>query len=459
MASSPVVDVAAVLDRPRWSGVQKRVLAICFCLALLEGFDSQAMGYAAPGVAKEFGLGPGALALVFSSALVGMFLGSGAFGLAADRFGRRRVLLVGTLVFGVGTVLIVVAGTSAGSLAALRFLAGIGMGGTIATQLALAAEYSPARIRSTVIMILVGSLGLGSFLGGVVAAALIPAYGWRSIFAVGGILPLVLFVVMAVGLPDSLRFLLTSGRVAEARKLLARVAPDAVVDERVSLVLPEETIRRSPVATLFTDGRAFGTTLVWIAGFMNFLAVYLLLSWLPALFEQAGLSSRTAVAATATFTLGGFVGAIVLGLLIDRRGRANRLLALGYLGSAVFAVVAAVSTHQPPVLFGAIFLAGFGIIGCQGGVNAAAAAMYPTAARGTGVGWASGAGRVGSIIGPTLGGSLLAAGLASTSIIAAAAVPMVLAAIAVAPLGSASRRRAEADSKNPAAPAVEDTNA
>jgi MFS transporter, AAHS family, 4-hydroxybenzoate transporter len=444
MGSSPTVDVVQVIDEARWSPLQKRVALICFCLAMLEGFDSQAMGYAAPSVAKEFGLGPAALSLVFSSGLIGMFLGSGLFGLAADRLGRRKVLIIGALVFGAATLLIAVVGNSVESLTALRFIAGIGMGGTIATQIALAAEYTPARMRSTVVMMLVGALGLGSFLGGLAAAALIPTFGWRAIFALGGILPLLLVGWMIPALPDSIRFLIAAGRLDRARTLLGQVAPESVQDGRAVLVMPEEGTRRSPVATLFTDGRALGTTLVWIAYFMNLLAVYLLLSWLPVLFEQAGLSPQMAVAATATFTLGGFIGGITLGLLIDRRGRASAILTAGYLTAAVFAVVASLTTRQPPVLFVSIFIAGFGIIGCQGGISAAAASMYPTAARGTGVGWAAGFGRLGSIVGPTLGGALIAGGLAATSIIAAAAVPIVLAAAAVAPLGLAARRRKSA---------------
>jgi AAHS family 4-hydroxybenzoate transporter-like MFS transporter len=442
MSGSPPIDVVQAMDRARLSALQKRVIAICFGMALLEGFDSQAMGYAAPSVAREFGLGPGALSLVFSSGLLGMLVGSFVFGFVADRIGRRRVMIWCGLLIGVATLLIAVLGSSVGALAGLRFVAGIGMGGAISTQIAVAAEYTPARLRSTAIMVLVGSLGLGSFLGGLVATALIPSYGWRSIFVVGGVLPLLLTAWILHSLPDSIRFLVAAGRQPEARRLLEQVAPESVGDTSARLVLPEEPDRRSPVATLFTDRRALGTVLVWITYFMNLLAVYFLLSWLPVLFEQAGLSPRMALAATATFTLGGFVGGIVLGLLIDRRGNAHRTLAAGYLLAAVCAVVASLTAQTTPILLVAIFLAGFGVIGCQGGVSAAAASMYPTTARGTGVGWAAGAGRLGSIIGPTVGGSLIAAGLAATNVIAVAAVPIVLAAVAVSGIGAASRRAA-----------------
>ncbi|MCE7011157.1 MFS transporter [Kibdelosporangium philippinense] len=443
MDGLPKVDIGKVIDGSRWSALQKLVIGMCFGLALLEGYDLQAMAYTASSVAREFGLGPGALSFVFSSGLVGMFLGSGIFGLTADRFGRRIVLVVGALVFGVGTLLVAVVGNSVETLAILRFLAGIGLGGTISTQLAMAAEYAPARARSTVVMLLVGAVGLGASVGGLVAAVVIPAFGWRMIFAIGGVLPLLLAVWMARGLPDSIRFLLAAGRADEARDLLRRVAPDAVADGPVDLVSPTDHTGRSPVASLFTEGRALGTVLVWIAYFMNLVSVYFLLSWLPVLFQQAGLSASTATVATSTFAAGGIFGGFLLGRLIDRdeHGRTHRFLVLGYLIAAACAVVASVTTQQPPLLFIAVFLAGFGVGGSQGGVSAAAASMYPTAARATGVGWATGVGRIGSILGPTLGGSLLAAGLAATSIIAVAAVPMALAAVAVAPLGMAARRR------------------
>lgn len=453
--SVPTIDVVQVMDRARLSALQKRIIAICFGMALLEGFDSQAMGYAAPSVAKEFGLGAGALSLVFSSGLFGMLVGSFVFGLVADRIGRRRVMLWCALIVGVATLLVAVLGSSVGALAVLRFLAGIGMGGAISTQIALAAEYTPARLRSTIIMLLVGCLGLGSFLGGLAAAALIPTYGWRSIFVLGGVLPLVLAAWIMVSLPDTIRFLVAAGRQEEARRLLAKVAPESLGDTAAQLVLPEEPARRSPVATLFTDRRGLGTVLVWITYFMNLLAVYFLLSWMPVLFEQAGLTQQMAVTATAVFALGGFAGGIVLGMLIDRRGYAHRTLAAGYLLAATFAVVASLTADETPVLLIAIFLAGFGVIGCQGGVSAAAASMYPTTARGTGVGWAAGVGRLGSILGPTVGGSLIAAGLAATNVIALAAVPIVLAAVAVSGIGAASRRAATpgGPAERPAVPA------
>jgi MFS transporter, AAHS family, 4-hydroxybenzoate transporter len=443
MSSPPVIDVVQVMDRARLSALQKRVIAICFGMALLEGFDSQAMGYAAPSVAREFGLGPGALSLVFSSGLLGMLVGSFLFGFLADRIGRRQVMIWCGLLIGVATLLIAVLGTTVAALAVLRFIAGVGMGGAISTQIAVAAEYTPARVRSTVIMVLVGSLGLGSFLGGLAAAALIPSYGWRSIFVLGGVLPLLLTAWILLRMPDSIRYLVAAGRQPDALRLLAQVAPDSLVgDQPARLVLPEEPAQRSPVATLFTQRRAIGTVLVWIAYFMNLLAVYFLLSWLPVLFEQVGLSQQMAVAATAVFALGGFIGGITLGMLIDRRGHAHRILAVGYLLAAAFAVIASLTANITPVLLIAIFLAGFGVIGCQGGISAAAASMYPTTARGTGVGWAAGIGRFGSILGPTVGGALIAAGLAATSIIASAAVPIVLAAAAVSGLGVATRHAA-----------------
>lgn len=451
MTAPPVIDVLRTLDSARISALQKRVIAICFGMTVLEGFDTQAMGYAAPGVAREFNLSAGALSLVFSSGLLGMLVGSFGFGFAADRIGRRRVMIWCALLTGLGTLLIPVFGSTAGVLAVLRFAAGIGMGGAISTQIALTAEYTPARLRTTTIMMLTGTLGLGSALGGLVSAALIPSYGWRSIFVVGGVLPLALAAWILARLPDSIMFLVAAGRQSQAQRLLAQVAPESITaGAPARLVLPEEPARQSPVVTLFADRRAVGTILVWITCFMNDLAVFFLLSWLPLLLERAGLTQRLAVAATAVFALGGFIGAIGLGILIDRRGHAHRTLAAGYLLGAAFAVITSVTLRSTPLLFIAIFLAGVGIVGCECGARAAAAAMYPTSARGTGVGWAIGVGRVGSITGPAVGGSLIAAGLAATTIIATAALPAVLAMAAVLGLGAyrTARGRAQPGSES-----------
>jgi AAHS family 4-hydroxybenzoate transporter-like MFS transporter len=425
------LDVAATIDRSRLSALQVRTILLCFGIAVLDGFDAQLIGYAAPSMAKEFGLGPAVFGVVFSAGLLGMTLGSFVFGTLADRVGRRAVIIFCTVLFAVVTLALPLAG-SVTMFVVLRFVAGLGLGGATPSLIALASEYTPARIRSMTVMVLVGSLSLGAFFGGLVATVLIPATGWRSLFVVGGVIPLVIAVALWFGLPDSLRFLIARGRDVQARALLRRI--DRAAGAFDAPFAPESAPVRSPVAALFSDGRAVGTSVLWVVFFANLLVLFSLLSWLPTLFSAAGLASRTAFAATAVYSLGGFIGGLVMGFLIDRTGRAHRVLVTGYVLAALGIVVAALATTVVPLLMVAVFFIGAGISGGQTGISALAAAMYPTAARGTGVGWAYGVGRIGSIVGPTVSGVLLAAGLGPTAIVGLAVVPVAVAAVGVAAL-------------------------
>jgi AAHS family 4-hydroxybenzoate transporter-like MFS transporter len=440
------IDVAATIDRARLSGLQIRTITLCFSVAILDGFDAQLIGYAAPSITNEFGLGPAAFGAVFSAGLLGMVIGSFLFGTIADRIGRRAVIIFCTVLFALVTLALPLAG-SLTTFVVLRFVAGLGLGGATPSLIALVAEYTPVRIRSRTVMVLVGSLSLGAFFGGIVATALIPLAGWRSVFIVGGGFPLVIVVVMLFGLPESVRFLNSRRRYERARELLSRIDPSAAAND--SPLSAESALVRSPVAALFSAGRAVSTIVLWVVFFANLLVAFSLLSWLPTLFTAAGLAPRIAFAATATFSLGGFLGGLAMGVLIDRTGRPHRVLLVGYLLAVAGIVVTTMATSVLPLLLVAVFFIGVGIAGGQTGISALAAAMYPTAARGTGVGWAFGVGRIGSVLGPTVSGVLLAAGLGPTAIVGLAVGPVLVAAGGVSGLALLSRSsRQEAQTGN-----------
>src|SRR5271165_609515 len=206
----PVVDLVDFIDRQPVGGFHLRLLLICAAVLLLDGFDTQAIGYVAPALAKEWGLTKGALGPVFSAGLVGLMIGALVFGPLADRVGRKKIIVFSTLAFGIGA-LVTAFVQDVNTLLAVRFLTGLGLGGAMPNAIATTAEFNPRRRRATMVMIMFCGFSVGAALGGLLAAALIPHFGWRSVFVVGGIAPLLLAAVLARQLPESVRFLALTG--------------------------------------------------------------------------------------------------------------------------------------------------------------------------------------------------------------------------------------------------------
>jgi AAHS family 4-hydroxybenzoate transporter-like MFS transporter len=275
---------------------------------------------------------------------------------------------------------------------------------------------------------------LGSTIGGVVSAPLIARFGWEAVFICGGIVPLALIPILCIAMPESARFL--AMKVDGERRvtpILRRIDPRLNPADFVAQVRKEAdagAAGKFPISGLFRGGRTPTTLLLWLAFFMNLLVMYFLVNWLPSLLRGNGLSLKIAIASTATLNLGGVVGAIMLGRLIDKREPAI-VLGIAYLASAVFILIIAYSGANVALLLAGAGAAGFGIVGGQIGLNAVAASTYPDAVRSTGVGWALGVGRIGSILGPVAGGALLGLGWSSQQLLLMALVPALITAIAV----------------------------
>lgn len=407
------VTTSSVVER--MSRAQIVAVGICLLIAVLDGLDAQLIAYAAPSIVKEFGFGPASFGIVFSSSLLGMALGSVAFGMLADRIGRKPVMVTATLVFAFATLLIPAYADTIGSFMVIRFVAGVGLGGVTPSLIAMIAENTPLRARSMAVTVSVGCLSLGAFLGGIVARWMIPTHGWRSIFVVGGVVPLVLAVVMLAGL----------------RRLESRSPKD------------EGGAGSASPAELFRAARGSSTLVLWVVFFANLLVMYALLNWLPTLFVKAGHSAATATIGGSLFALGGFAGGVAIGLLMDRIGRPHAILVVAYLLGLVGIAVVAMA-DQTALLMVGIVLAGVGVVGGQTGISALAVDLYPSHVRGAGVGWAYAIGRVGSIVGPTLSGFLVASGLEVNAIIGTAAIPAAVAGGGVVVLASLGVRRVRA---------------
>jgi AAHS family 4-hydroxybenzoate transporter-like MFS transporter len=314
-------------------------------------------------------------------------------------------------------------------LLAIRFLTGLGLGGAMPNAVAMTSEFNPRRRRATMVMIMFCGFSVGAALGGILAAAMIPQFGWRSVFIVGGVAPLLLVPILALKLPESVRFLALTGRANErVAQLLGFISPKTAFAPATQFVVNEPELTGVPVLHLFREGRTLVTLLLWVIFFMSLLDIYFLANWLPTVLNDLGASVSSAVLIGSMLQVGGVVGTFALGSVIDRFS--FRALALVYF-IAVFAVGAIGQLgHSVVFVTVAIFVAGFCVIGGQIAANALAAAFYPTSVRATGVGWALGIGRVGSIIGPLVGGMLLTAEWSTASVFMAAAAAALCAALA-----------------------------
>jgi MFS transporter, AAHS family, 4-hydroxybenzoate transporter len=425
---APIVDVAEFIDAQAVGGFQIRLLLTCAAVLFLDGFDTTAIGYVAPSLAREWGLSKGALGPVFSAGLFGLMIGALLLGPLADRIGRRKIIIFSTLAFGIGT-LVTAFVQDVNTLLAIRFLTGLGLGGAMPNTIALTSEFSPHRRRATMVMAMFCGFSVGAALGGFLAAGLMPYFGWRSVFIVGGAAPLLLVPFLALNLPESVRFLALTGRAdARVAQLLGRVNLNAMFAPVTRFTVHEPQLVGMPVLHLFTGGRTRVTLLLWVVFFMSLLDLYFLSNWLPTVLSDLGASVSAAAAIGSMLQVGGVVAIAVLGNIIDRFS--FRALALLYF-VAVFAVGAIGQLgHSAAFVTLAIFVAGFCIVGGQTAANALAAGYYPTSIRSSGVGWALGIGRVGSIAGPLVGGALMTMRWSTGEVFMAAAAAALCAALA-----------------------------
>ncbi|KWR75074.1 MFS transporter [Cupriavidus sp. IDO] len=437
MPASQPLNVTAFIDRHPLSAFQVTIVVLCFLIVAVDGFDTAAIGFIAPAIRGEWHLTPAQLAPLFGAGLGGLMAGAFLFGPLADRFGRKSVLVLSVLFFGAASLASAWSGDLM-TLIALRFLTGLGLGGAMPNAITLTSEFCPDKRRSFLVTTMFCGFTLGSAFGGLASAALIDAFGWRSVLVVGGVLPLGLAVLLASLLPESVRYLVMAGKGRERiAATLQRIAPQADLRD-ATFVVSEQRATGSPVRHLFRPELLRGTLLFWLTFFMSLLVIYLLSSWLPTLLRSTGQSMRTAALVTTMFQVGGTVGAIALGWLMDRINPHYVLTASYTLAGLCIAAVG--SFASDPVAAGvAVFFAGFCISGSQVGGNALSASFYPTDCRATGVSWANAVGRMGSVIGSVGGATMLSMGLGMPALFALIGVPAVIAGVSMFSLGMVRR--------------------
>ncbi|EHT0024977.1 aromatic acid/H+ symport family MFS transporter [Escherichia coli] len=396
-------DLQALIDAAPVGKMQWRVIICCFLVVMLDGFDTAAIGFIAPDIRTHWQLTAGDLAPLFGAGLLGLTAGALLCGPLSDRFGRKRVIELCVFLFG-ALSLASAFSPDLQTLVFLRFLTGLGLGGAMPNTITMTSEYLPARRRGALVTLMFCGFTLGSAFGGIVSAQLVPVIGWHGILVLGGVLPLMLFVALLVVLPESPRW--------QVRRQL----PQAVIAKTVSAITRERyvdthfyliesaSVTKGSIRQLFMGRQLPITLMLWVVFFMSLLIIYLLSSWMPTLLNHRGIDLQHASWVTAAFQIGGTLGALALGVLMDKFNP-FRVLAL------------------------AIFGTGIGISGSQVGLNALTATLYPTQSRATGVSWSNAIGRCGAIVGSLSGGVMMAMNFSFDTLFFIIAVPAAISAV------------------------------
>ncbi len=419
--------VSAIIDQRPMGRFQIWTMALCGTVIVLDGFDTQSIGFLAPSMAETLQVSVKTFGPIFAAALVGLMISSMLSGPIADRFGRKGPIVVCTLIFG-SFAMLTARCTSFDQLLAFRFLTGLGLGGALSNSVALMSEYAPKRLLAVIVSMMFCGMPAGAVLGTQVSAIMLPRWGWQSVFYAGGILPVTLAILLIAILPESVRSLEVTG--ADQRKIsriLARISPE-LASAPISRTEQQDQRTKAPVINLFTEGRAAGTILLWIPYFMNLLMLYFIVFWLPALLRQTGKPVSAGITAIMLFSVGGIAGSFIEGSFMNRWGAFPVLLA-EFLCTTLLIAALAYSTSFP-LMMTTTFVLGFVVQGAQGGLSAVAATFYPISIRSTGIGWCLGVGRIGSIVGPMLGGVMLKLNWTPREILLAGAIPALCAAAA-----------------------------
>ena len=418
--------VEEVIDKAKISPFHWRILFWCTLIIIFDGYDLVIYGVVLPILMQQWQLDPVTAGALASTALFGMMIGAMLLGTLSDRFGRKKMIVLCIVLFSGFTALNGFAQTPL-QFGVMRFIAGLGIGGVMPNVVALMSEYSPRRIRSTLVAVMFSGYAIGGMLSAVLGIWIVPQFGWQVMFYLA-VIPLLLLPLIWTQLPDSVAFLVRQGKTAEARKVLAALTGKPLPDDaELAVHQPQKT--EQSLAALFSNNRALSTLMFFQAFFMCLLMVYGLGSWLPKLMTMAGYGFGSSLMFLLFLNIGGIIGAIGGGWLSDRF-HPRPVLMLFFTLAAVSLALLGFKSHVA-VLYFLVTVAGATTIGSQILLYAYVAQFYPTAIRSTALGWSSGVGRIGAILGPVLGGALLAMQLSHQMNFLAFVVPGALAVIAI----------------------------
>ena len=422
-------------DSTTMNAFQFAIIGLCGLMAMIDGMDTQAIGLVAPAIAADWHAPIASFGPVFASSLFSGLIGALVLGQAGDRLGRKPVLIFAILLVALSSLATPLTHSIPGLLL-VRLAAGFGLGGALPVIISITSEFSPKRSRLNITALMYCGFPFGSVMGGLLAALLIPRFGWASVFYVGGLFPLILLPAFAIIMPESLGFLAMSGKRNLAESLAKRLGLQ-LDDAGLSR---DDTPARATVGRLFADHRALGTILLWTTLFLSLLLTVFLVNWMPLVTHQAGLAIKSAVLGVAALNLGGIVGCFFIGRLC-KRFSSIMPIAIAYAAGAGAIGLIGLAVHSGYILFTVAFTAGFLTVGSQMCAIALSASFYETELRSTGVGWAFGIGRIGAVIGPLVGGVLIAQHVSTPALFCIAGAVSFGAGISVFGMARTSRKR------------------
>ncbi|OUL91529.1 MFS transporter [Paraburkholderia hospita] len=422
------IDLHQVTDNARLNSFHWNLLFWCALMIVFDGYDLAVAGIALPSMMKDLAVPSAKAGAMVSAALFGMMFGNVLFGSLSSRIGRRRTIALCLTLFSVFTA---AAGLTHDPItfSASRFIAGLGMGGVMPNVVAHMTEYSPRRVRSTMVTLMFSGYSIGGVFAALLGKGLIETHGWQSVFLAAG-LPVLLVPFVLRALPESMPYLLAINRSDELKRLLVQIDSRLSFDEPVKFLLADATnAPKAVVSQLFDDGRAFSTLMFWLACFMCLFMVYALSSWLVKLMTGSGYGLGSALTFIVVLNLGAVLGAVGGGWLADRFHIKPVLIGMYVLAALSIALLG----YRLPMASSLVLvaLAGAATIGNQIVTIAYAGQYYPTAMRATGVGFSLGVGRLGAITAPVLVGALVGMELPLVHDFYAIAIPAVIAAIAI----------------------------
>ncbi|MGO1062635.1 MFS transporter [Acinetobacter lwoffii] len=426
--STNKVNINTLIDEAKFTPFHWGVLIWCLLIIIFDGYDLVIYGVALPLLMQEWSLSAVQAGMLASTALFGMMFGAMSFGTLSDKLGRKKTIMICVAIFS-GFTFIGASATSPVEFGILRFLAGLGIGGVMPNVVALMTEYAPKRIRSTLVALMFSGYAIGGMTSALLGAWLVPQFGWKIMFLLAGV-PLLILPILWKYLPESLMYLTNKQQTAKAHDIIQKISPTQVITSDTQFVLNEvQKGDEAPLKALFQQGRSFSTFMFWLAFFMCLLMVYALGSWLPKLMIQAGYSLGASMIFLFALNIGGMVGAIGGGYLADKF-HIKKVLTIMFLCGAIALILLGFNSPQF-VLYTLIAVAGAATIGSQILLYTFVAQYYPSTVRSTGMGWASGIGRIGAIVGPVLTGALLTMNLPHQMNFFAIAIPGVIAALAI----------------------------
>ena len=422
------ININTLVDEAKFTPFHWGVLIWCLLIIIFDGYDLVIYGVALPLLMQEWSLSAVQAGLLASTALFGMMFGAMCFGTLSDKIGRKKTIMICVGIFSGFTFCGAFASTPV-EFGILRFLAGLGIGGVMPNVVALMTEYAPKRIRSTLVALMFSGYAIGGMASALLGAWLVPVYGWKIMFYIA-IIPCLALPLIWKFLPESLMYLTSKHQTDTTRTIVSKIAPEQVLTTDTQFVLNEVSEEdNAPLKALFQQGRSFSTFMFWIAFFMCLLMVYALGSWLPKLMIQAGYSLGASMIFLFALNIGGMVGAIGGGALADRF-HIKKVLSIMFMCGALALILLGFNSPQM-VLYTLIAVAGAATIGSQILLYTFVAQYYPTTVRSTGMGWASGIGRIGAIVGPVLTGALLTMNLPHQMNFLVIAIPGVIASLAI----------------------------